>query len=85
MEKTESIMKCRHLEWKRCDTWILEAVLLERRLLNGAPQLQTICRLAAINQERAVTPLEHFQRDWRRRGCIRSTSSASPSSAPRAS
>ena len=75
----------RYQEWRRRETWLLEAILLERRLLNGKPQLQTICRLAAINEERAVTPLEHFQRDWRRRGCIRSTSSASPSSAPRAS
>jgi hypothetical protein len=35
------------------ETWLLEAVLCERRLLDGRPQMQTICRLPSIPEEHA--------------------------------
>jgi hypothetical protein len=43
----------KHLEWRRRETWRLEAVLLERRLLNGKPAMQIVCALAAINEDEA--------------------------------
>jgi hypothetical protein len=36
----------KRLEWRRRDeVWLIEAVLLERRILNGKPQMQIICTL----------------------------------------
>ena len=46
----------KHLEWRRhsqAEVWLLEVVLLERRLLNGKPQMQIICKLASIDEEHA--------------------------------
>jgi hypothetical protein len=49
--------------------WLTEAVLLERRLLDGRPQMQLVCRLAAIDEDRIgdVEAQEKFWHDARAR------------------
>jgi hypothetical protein len=51
---------------------LLEATLLERRLLDGKPQMQIICKLAAIDEEHAnengaIEAREKFWHDARAR------------------
>jgi hypothetical protein len=41
----------KRLEWQRRETWMIEAVLLERVLLAGQPQLKIVCRIAAIDED----------------------------------
>ena len=45
----------RRLEWNRRPDearWLIEAILLERVLLEGKPQLKIVCRIAAIDEDR---------------------------------
>jgi hypothetical protein len=35
------------------EVWMLEAQLLERRLVGGRPRLQLVCRLASIDETEA--------------------------------
>ena len=62
----------RHLEWRRQlenAPWLIEAVLLERVLLGGGPQLRIVCRLAAIEEDRTsdAAAQEKFWYDARAR------------------
>jgi hypothetical protein len=62
----------KHVEWRRRETWRLEAVLLERRIVDGKPAMQIICTLAAINEDEAhpdgaIEAQEHFWHDVSRR------------------
>jgi hypothetical protein len=44
----------KHLQWRRRDdVWLIEAVLLERRIVNNKPQMQIVCRLASISEDEA--------------------------------
>jgi hypothetical protein len=35
--------------------WLLEATLLERKILDGKPRMQIVCRLATIDEEHVST------------------------------
>jgi hypothetical protein len=77
MEKTESIMNHRfdvawprrYLERRKHSTWLVEAVLLERKLVAGQPQLQLVCRLACIDEDKTdeIASCEKFWADARAR------------------
>ena len=41
----------RYLERRRHSTWLVEAVLLERKLIAGQPRMQLVCRLACIDED----------------------------------
>jgi hypothetical protein len=53
MSKFDIAWPRKHLEWRRREVWKVEAVLLERRLLNGKPSMQIICTLASISEDEA--------------------------------
>jgi hypothetical protein len=64
----------KHVEWRGRprENWLVEAVLLERRLFNGRPQMQLVCRLASISEDHAhadgaVEVREKFWADASRR------------------
>ena len=41
----------RYLERCKHSTWLVEAVLLERKLIAGQPRMQLVCRLACIDED----------------------------------
>ena len=54
----------RRLEWRRHpqnSPWLIEAILLERTLIEGRPQMKLVARIAAINEDRAE---EISERDY---------------------
>jgi hypothetical protein len=54
MSSFEVAWNRRRLEWRRRPEdapWLVEAVLLERVLLAGRPQLKIVCRIAAIDED----------------------------------
>jgi len=53
MSKFDIAWPRKHVEWRRRETWRLEAVLLERRIVDGKPSMQIICTLASINEDEA--------------------------------
>jgi hypothetical protein len=64
----------KHVEWRGRprENWFVEALLTERRLVNGRPQMQLFCRLAAIDEEHAhadgsIDAREKFWADASRR------------------
>jgi hypothetical protein len=62
----------RFLEWRRNPEnapLLIEAILLERVLLDGSPQLEIVARLAAIDEDRTdeAAARDLFWRDARRR------------------
>ena len=59
----------RYLERRKYPTWLIEAVLLERKLIAGQPRLQLVCRLACIDEDRTekVDCREKFWADARAR------------------
>jgi hypothetical protein len=77
METTESVMSQRfdvawprrYLERRKHSTWLVEAVLLERKLVAGRPSLQLVCRLACIDEDRTgeIAAQEKFWYDARAR------------------
>jgi hypothetical protein len=56
----------KHVEWRRRETWKVECVLLERRLLHGKPSMQIICIIGAIDEEHASpdSPVEAREAFW---------------------
>ena len=56
----------RRLDWHRCEEaqWRQEAILLERVLLTGKPQLRIVCRIASYDEARQddIDERENF---WR--------------------
>jgi hypothetical protein len=47
----------RRVEWRQHGErapWIVEAVLLERVILAGKPQLRIVCRIASVSENRLV-------------------------------
>jgi hypothetical protein len=62
----------RFLEWRRDpenEPLLIEAILLERVLLDGRPQLEIVARLAAIDEDRTdeAATRDLFWRDARRK------------------
>jgi hypothetical protein len=54
----------KRLDWRRhpqAAPWLIEAILCERILIEGKPQMKIVARLAAINEDRAA---EIGERDY---------------------
>jgi hypothetical protein len=69
MNKFDIAWPRRYLEQRKHSTWLVEAVLLERRLIAGQPRLQLVCRLACIDEDRTdeLACCEKFWADARAR------------------
>jgi|SRR6516165_2402316 hypothetical protein len=61
----------RKLEWRKPQEapWMVEAILLERTLIEGRPQMRIVCRVAAINEDRTdeISERDYFWHQARRR------------------
>ena len=60
----------KHVEWRvrPREHWFVEAVLLERKLVNGRPQMRLVCRLADIGHWMGATAARDRQRSPRQNG-----------------